>query len=387
MQKVSPLVASIAETIRQDVRRGALRRGRPLEANRTLAERYGVSRGVVRAAVEILAQEGWLVTEPNCRPIVAGRNNAAERIKADHINVWLWPSTSDYIAAAVFRGIQAGLEGSSYRLVVGTPRRGDDWNQALGDEVRFLESVAQDATCAGALVWPLGEAEIIPALSRCRDLRLPIVFVDREPPLGWAGDVVSTDNVGSAAEVADYLRRLGHRRTAILSNRDSASSVQDRVAGFRRGMGGAEVPVGVYSPKDGEPELQAYLRALEPLFRADPRPTALFCVNDSLALGALEALASLGIGTPDDVSVVGFDGLLRWLPGGGHLTSAHQNFRRMGELAAQLLMRRIAEMGDPDVPRRCILLEAPLVVRETTSAPKADPTASPCGWPGDAHPK
>lgn len=376
-QKVSPLVAAIAEAIRQDIHRGTWLRGRPLDANRTLAERYGVSRGVVRAAVEALAEEGTVVTEPNCRPIVAAGARLTERTKTDHISVWLWPSTSDYIASAVFRGLQAGLEGSNYRVVVGTPSRGDDWDQALGDEVRFLESVAEDATCAGALVWPLGEKEIIPALTRCRDLRLPIVFVDREPPPGWAGDVVCTENEGSATEVAEYLRRLGHRRTAILANRDSASSVRDRIAGFKQGMAGAGVSVGIYSPEPGESEIHAYRRALEPLFRVESPPTALFCINDSLALGALEALGSLGIRTPEDVSVVGFDGLLRWLPGGGHLTCAHQNFRRMGELAARLLLRRIAERGDPDVPRRCILLEAPLVVRETTAAPKVDPTAGP----------
>ncbi|MCW5942748.1 MAG: GntR family transcriptional regulator [Fimbriimonadaceae bacterium] len=385
VHKISPLVASVAESIRKEIRQGGLVQGRPLEAERALAARFGVSRGVTRQAVDVLVREGWVVAQPRCRPIVAGRPKAADRTKADHINVWLWPSTSDYVASAVFRGIQDGLQGSDYRLVVGTPRRDDDWDGALSDEVRFLDSLSQDDACAGALVWPLGEQEIMAPLAKCREARLPVVFIDREPPMGWVGDVVSTDNVGAAAEVAEFLKRLGHRHTAILSNRDSASSVRDRVEGFRRATGDGHVPVAVFSPQEGESDADAYRRALAPVFAEATRPTALFCINDSLALGALDALTRLGIVTPGDVSVVGFDGLLRWLPGGGHLTSAHQNFRRMGELAAQLLLRRIAERGDPDLPRRYVLLEAPLVVRETTAPPKADRTASPCGRQGDAQ--
>jgi len=371
----TPLALSLANTIRQEIRTGSLREGRALPPERDLAKSYNVSRGVVRQAVDSLAREGWLVRQPNCRPVVARGRFTIDRTKADHINVWLWPSTSDFVASSVFRGIQDGLKGSPYRLVVGTARTDGGWAAAIHDEVDFLCQVSDDPTCAGALLWPIGEEEMMEPLQKAQAARLPLVFVDREPPLGWAGDVVCTDNYGSAREVAIELYRRGHRKLAILSNRDTASSVRERISGFLAGLkecgGSGEPSILTFSPLEGETDADAYRRTLARLPREDG-PTAVFCINDSLALGALEALEQLGFSVPGDLSVAGFDGLLRWIPGGGRLASAHQDFRRIGELAIQLLLRRIAEDGDPDLPRRHLLLPAPFVARESVGAPNAD---------------
>jgi DNA-binding LacI/PurR family transcriptional regulator len=305
------------------------------------------------------------------------KHPAFNRKRADHIAVWLWPSTNDFIAANVFRGIQMALHDSQYRVVVASAADGD-WETAVASEVQFLEQASVDDTCAGILMWPVAEDQISEPIGRCAEQGVPLAFIDRHPPAGTSGDVVAAENMGSTKRAVDHLLSLGHRRIGLVENADTASSVDERRAGFRRALLSSGIDpdsawVGRFEPQIGESEEEAMKRALRPLQELADRPTALFCINDSLALSAIEALESFGARVPEDFSIVGFDGLLRWVPGGGRLTSCNQDFQRYGELAAELLLARIAD----DNPRRAfryVLLDAPLVIKGSTAAPSASAT-------------
>ena len=96
-------------------------------------------------------------------------------------------------------------------------------------------------------------------------------------------------------------------------------------------------------------------------------PTAIFAVNDHIALQVCDALRERKIAIPYQMSVIGFDGLLRWVPGGGYLTTSLQDFERIGRLAAELVYHRMG-FGTADACRH-ILLDAPLLVRGTTAPP------------------
>jgi len=377
----SPLAKALAEKLRDEIRRGNLASGSPLPPERDLSDLYSVSRTTVRLAVDHLSREGWLERQAHCRPVIRATQIHArpKKTATDHISVWLWPSTNDFVAANVFRGIQSGLHDSPFRVVVATAGQ-CDWETAQEREVAFVEQVADDETCAGGLLWPISDSRLIPALNRCDEHGVPIVFMDRQPPKGFAADVVCCDNVGSTRRAVEHLLQLGHRKIGLLLNRDTASSVVERQEGFRRALTGAgidpdTVPVGRFDPQTGESDLAAVQRALNPLVAGADPVTAIFAINDVTAIAALEGLEARGIRVPRDISLVGFDGLLRWVPGGGRLTSPSQDFFRYGELAAELLLERIAD-SDPMRPRRHVLLDAPLVVKDSTAAP-ASPTTGP----------
>jgi LacI family transcriptional regulator len=104
--------------------------------------------------------------------------------------------------------------------------------------------------------------------------------------------------------------------------------------------------------------------ALDALLSLTQPPTAIFCINDHLGLQVYEELGFRGLRIPGDISLVGFDGLLRWLPGGGYLTTASQDFERMGQLAAELAIERIAG-GKPNAYRH-YLLDAPILNRSSS---------------------
>jgi LacI family transcriptional regulator len=158
---------------------------------------------------------------------------------------------------------------------------------------------------------------------------------------------------------------MGHRRIACLSNRDPASSVSERLEGYRSALSSAGLPFRadlVFAiRRDDECGVQ---EALDGLLSLNEPPTAYFAINDHIALQAHEQLNLRGNSIPAEVSVAGFDGLLRWVPGGGHLTSAQQNFERIGQLSMELLLERIEQ--SPGQASRHILLDAPLAIQGST---------------------
>jgi LacI family transcriptional regulator len=344
--------------------------GDRLPPERDIAERFEVSRLVVRDAIAILEKEHLVETKPRCRPVVVQPEvqKRRQRVRGGKIGVWLWPYTNDYAVSLLFRGVQFATQESEYRLVTGSAAHGA-WDSTVRSEAAFLSNLAQDPECVGAVIWYLGGEANLPHLNRLRERGLPIVFIDRKPPAGFPADHVGTDNFGSATRVVDSLTRMGHHRIACLTNSDWVSTVHERVRGYRRALTSAGIPVEEdlivqWTNGDDENDNEGMVRVLRGLLERENPPTAIFAINDTLALAALDTLREMGVSVPDDISVAGFDGLLRWVPGGGQLTSALQDFGRMGELAAELLLERIQEN---DVTTfRHVLLDAPTSLRGST---------------------
>lgn len=138
-------------------------------------------------------------------------------------------------------------------------------------------------------------------------------FVSRDIPLaivagtsGTVGPTFNVDNIGGGRMAADYLVELGHRRVALLGSH-LYGDVRERGDAFRDRLieHGLEVPES-YVRLGNSRGLQSYDKALE-LLKAEPRPTAIFAVNDQMAYAVIHAAQSLGLKVPEDVSVMGFD--------------------------------------------------------------------------------
>ena len=144
-----------------------------------------------------------------------------------------------------------------------------------------------------------------------------------------------------------YLHGLGHRRIGLVSGNGKLSDGLRR-EGFRAaarelGLSERDTPQAVcdYS-------LSAGYRAAADLLALDPRPTALFVLSDEMAVGAIRAASDMGIAVPEDLSVLGFDGIelgafIR--PG---LTTVAQPLREIGVIAAETLLAVLRDGTDPE---------------------------------------
>jgi DNA-binding LacI/PurR family transcriptional regulator len=149
--------------------------------------------------------------------------------------------------------------------------------------------------------------------------------------------------VDSEAAVADAVARLvllGHRRIAMVSGTLAASDrAQQRVRGYRKGMADA----GLKAPPLIEvPFVESAVDALANVLQADNRPTALVCSNDLLAIRSIRAAHLGGLSVPEDLSVIGFDGIALGEDLTPALTTIAQPNSDIGRHSVELLVQAMA---------------------------------------------
>ena len=226
-------------------------------------------------------------------------------------------------------------------------------------ERRHLEQLVSRRV-DGILISHSGDAEALRHF--VAPLTTPIVFFDRALPDFQS---VDADNRLGGELAARHLADLGHRRVGVLAGDSGQFNVRERLEGF----------VSVFAKRDCHVEPRHILRgpqALElgfrvgELMRDEPRPTAVFCTNDIVAVGAWRTLVELGHRIPDDVSLVGFDDIEMSRLTIPQLTTVAQDKVAIGRAATGLLLRLIR--GEQRTLER-ISIPPSLVVRGSTTAP------------------
>jgi LacI family transcriptional regulator len=195
---------------------------------------------------------------------------------------------------------------------------------------------------------------------------LPFVFLTREVD-GIAADAALVDNALGASLMAAEVARVGHRRVGAIFGPANTSTGRDRERGFRAGLKAAGVDLPDEAVRHGNYVVEAGQGAMLELMALDPRPTAVVCFNDLVAIGALNAAKTLGLEVPHDVSVTGWDDLPMASWDICQLTTIRQSMNEMARTAARLLVERIQGAAISG-PRR-VLFEPQLVLRNTLGPP------------------
>lgn len=175
---------------------------------------------------------------------------------------------------------------------------------------------------------------------------------------------VSIDNYTAAVETVRYLIGKGHRRIALLGADNDFISTQQRRQGYRDALTAAGLPCGeeLTALADAEYSFASGLAAAEKLLTAKPRPTAVFCMSDILALSVISRAHDMGLRVPEDLSVTGFDDVDYTTMFHPHLTTVAQPCYEMGQVSLQILLRML---GGEEVPRTHTFLPHKLVIRES----------------------
>ncbi len=186
----------------------------------------------------------------------------------------------------------------------------------------------------------------------------------------WPG--IATDAESAGAQAADHLIGLGHRRIAFIGPAIDAHSFRMRERGFWKRLDANEISLPSEFLVRANATAQDGRNAMRSLLSLDPRPTAVFCVNDVIAIGALKAALAAGLRVPEDISVVGCDDIELCQLVTPELTTVKVPARELGGRAARLLIRTIEGKGSGK--RLSRLLPVALVQRGTTGpVPEAAP--------------
>jgi LacI family transcriptional regulator len=214
-------------------------------------------------------------------------------------------------------------------------------------------------------------------LASLRELRgatPPIVVVDRVEGDEWVSSV-HVDNVRDAAYAVEHLQSWGHRVIGCISGPWPMPGSSEREQGWRQQQakigaphGSNLVSYGEFSPQGGAEAARALLDTRERSVAArGDMPTALFVMSDAQAHGVLYACHQLGLGVPEDLSIVSFDGTQSARFTQPVLSTMRQPVREIGETSVRLLLGMIA---DRDAKPRSVMLRSNLVVGGSCAAPR-----------------
>jgi LacI family transcriptional regulator len=219
-----------------------------------------------------------------------------------------------------------------------------------------------DDVSAAILILPPEDGEALIALSRTG---FPFVVVDPRTPPPPDIAAVSAAHVSGARAVADHLIGHGHRDIGVIAGPEEWLASDARLAGHRAALAQAGVLLTADRLRHIEPTTAEGRRAAADLLDGTPRPTAIVCFNDKVAVGTLQAARERGLRVPEDLSIAGFDDIDLSQATDPPLTTVRQPLQEMGRIAVTHLMR-VLDGHQPEALH--IELATTLVVRESTAA-------------------
>ena len=297
-------------------------------------------------------------------PDAAGRT--LRRGRADAVGVLLSErlsyAFSDPFAVEFLTGLSEILEEHGISIVLmPLSRREADSSETETDQSDV--TAVRHANIDALTILSLPAQHPAARLARARGIRVVTTSASNEPDSSW----VAIDDFGAGVMIGEHLTELGHRDITVLvdTNQPAGSPARRlevaeltyldyaaRVEGLRKAMPGQVMIV-----SGGHNSIESGAGATGWLLDRDELPTAIVCLSDVLALGALQALSSRGLATPHHVSVCGFDDIAA--AKAASLTTVHQPIRDKGQHVGRLLI-------DPESRPRQVLLPINLVPRTTT---------------------
>lgn len=332
---------------------------------KTLSRQLGLTEGTVSRALNNYAD-----ISPKTRKRVRDAandlgyqpNSNARRLATGNVEciAYVMPWQSAHIAdpylGELLDGISEVLAERQWDLTVTVPR-------SEGDEIATICRLAKAGRVNGIIISRTLAQD--PRVETLRALGLPFVThgrTARSEDHAW----FDIDNFAAIREATLHLAGLGHTRIAHIHGPLHYNYATDRLHGYRQGLleAGLAAEPCLEAPSDSD--LQTGYRAMRELLDSDARSTAIVCVADMVAIGAMKAIREKGWLPGREVSIIGYDGI----PIGEHtypaLTTMAQPLQQAGRRVAEMLMS-VIDGADP--PSLQYIMSAELIRRETDKPP------------------
>jgi LacI family transcriptional regulator len=254
----------------------------------------------------------------------------------------------------IARSVQDTARSMGYQVLV---CYSDDSVQREREEISLL----LEHRVSGLIVTPAHERQDVAIFQELQRSKTPFVLIDKYLD-GLDCNFVGTDDKKGAYDMVSHLIATGHRRIGCLCGPQKASTVRDRVMGYRQALIDNGITVedeliawGGWFEEDG-------YQATEGFASLSPRPTAIFALTDMLAIGLMRGLSEKGIRVPNEIAVGGFADMRGVDVLHSPLTTVRQPAVEIGKQAVQLLIGGIEKGGGKS---RRILLEPTVIIRNS----------------------
>jgi LacI family transcriptional regulator len=265
------------------------------------------------------------------------------------------PDVANPFFTLVLRGAEDVARRAGYRMIL------CDTRADLAIEREVMEEMIAHRV-EGIAIAPVSDRSQ-DHLHRLERFGVQFVLIDRTVS-GVDCDVVVGDSAGGARRLVEHLISLGHRRIGFITEGDEVSTARDRRRGYVDALERAGIPLDAGLIVRSTPDPRGGLDGMRRLLELDDPPSAVFTVNNLVAVGAIEAVRANDLEVPDDIAIVCFDDIeyaSRLYP---FLTVMAQPAETLGTLGTQLLLERIE--GRAPVQPRIVVLPAQFIVRRSS---------------------
>ncbi|UFJ40814.1 LacI family DNA-binding transcriptional regulator [Brevibacillus humidisoli] len=282
-------------------------------------------------------------------PNMLGRNL---RISQSRMLLVLVPSISNPFYSKIVQGIEDVTRKHHYNILLCTTDTDIEREMIYLDLVKHkLADGVISMDPAADLDHLTGEGRQFPVIQCCEyseNLQIPYV---------------SIDNRTAAYKAVKHLITLGHRKIAMINSDQRFLYARLRKEGYLKALEEYGIACREEWVIHTDLGFESGQRAMRAFLALEEKPTAVFCVSDTLAIGALKGIKEEGVRVPQDIAVVGFDNIQFAAMMNPTLTTVAQPMYEMGCEAARMLIHKL---NHPDDSLRSVILDHELIIREST---------------------
>lgn len=279
------------------------------------------------------------------RPNLLARNFRSAR---SHTIVILVPDITNPFFSQVIQAIEDKAQQRGYAVLL------CDTRDSVKREQQYIQKV---------------ENKLADGLIQLRPERLDIESTERIPLVyscaceNLEGFKVRVDNSESAKTAVDYLVSLGHSKIGVITGLADNAHSKERLLGYKKSLQEAGLELNEKWIFRGDFTLVSGQSCALEALKMKNRPTAIFCMSDQMAIGAIQVFQSQGLKIPNDISIVGFDDIpfsQHWFPS---LTTVTQPYKAMGEASVDMLIDIIE---NPASEEQDLILPTEFAIRNST---------------------
>lgn len=332
---------TLMEQLREEIVSGKIKPGDKLPSENEMSQEYRISRHTVRKALSILENEGYIRAEHGKGTYCIKRGKQTSSKNIGVITTYI----SDYIFPRLIQGIDNVLTEGGYSIILkntGNSRR---------REAECLEDILTK-DIDGLIIEP-SKSEIY-----CRNIDkyqvldqrgIPYVFIQGIYPQMKDKPHILMDDVEGGYLLTKHLTDLGHKYILGVFKADDTQG-NGRHKGYVEALQESGIP---YNPDKviwfhTEDKAVKPKSVLNDLLNKKEPIDAIVCYNDQIAIEIIEFLNSRGLRVPEDISITGYDNSFMAESGGVKLTTISHPKEKLGEMAAELLLEKLAGIEDKD---------------------------------------
>lgn len=198
--------------------------------------------------------------------------------------------------------------------------------------------------------------------------KIPLVVLNRDMEDSRFVNILSADRKG-AYEAVHYLITMGHRNIGLIEGTQEFKASQERKEGYIRAFMDSKLPMDQDIIVQGNYTMESGYAAMQQLLQMNNRPTAVFCCNDEMAVGAMKAITDAGLRIPEDMSMIGFDDSPFSSFITPSLTTVRRSIDEVSRIGAKKLLQ-LVEQNEPVSTGEKMYIQTELIERDSVASLK-----------------